>query len=194
VEYTAFDQASQIDVPTRNIFNLKKAIEDSSTLYSFVALDELMLERLPPDLKVPAGLAPPVPYMTQVAAKSAQVAAIQASTTAVDSNITAAAALYARHLTLLGSVVQALRDISSLPGLDPATQARMSDCANLSADTITAQSFAATASALDRCLSEVAAVYTQLSQGPAANPSYQPFINEMAELSQAYVGVVTKAK
>ncbi|AUX38819.1 uncharacterized protein SOCE26_001990 [Sorangium cellulosum] len=184
-QYAAALRDSAVELPTREIFLLKKTVEDTATLYEFVERDTLGLERAP-------ATTPGQSLMARLRAKRSEIDRIRsnASAAGVDADVAAARATLERHAALLGAVVEALREIANTPGLDWSTQEKLGVCATIP-DALTPENFADYAGRVDACLTEAARAYSALKdEAGASDPARTAFVEKVSGLSKAYIGYI----
>ncbi|MGK3998631.1 hypothetical protein [Sorangium sp. So ce1024] len=185
-QYAAALRDSAVELPTREIFLLKKTVEDTATLYEFVERDTLGLER------APATTPPGQPLMTRLRAKRGEIDRIRnnASAAGVDADVAAARATLERHAALLAAVVESLREIANTPGLDWATQEKLGVCATIPG-ALTPENFGEYAGRVDACLTEAARAYSALKdEAGVSDPTRTAFVEKVAGLSKAYIGYI----
>ncbi|WP_437779258.1 hypothetical protein [Sorangium sp. So ce1097] len=185
-QYAAALRGSAVELPTREIFLLKKTVEDTATLYEFVERDTLGLER------APATTPPGKPLITRLREKRGEIDRIRnnASAAGVDADVAAARATLERHAALLGAVVESLREIANTPGLDWATQEKLGVCAMIPG-ALTPENFGEYAGRVDACLTEAARAYGALKdEAGASDPTRTAFVEKVAGLSKAYIGYI----
>lgn len=185
-QYAAALRDSAVELPTREIFLLKKTVEDTATLYEFVERDTLGLER------APATTPPGQPLMTRLRAKRGESDRIRnnASAAGVDADVAAARATLERHAALLAAVVESLREIANTPGLDWATQEKLGVCATIPG-ALTPENFGEYAGRVDACLTEAARAYAALKdEAGVSDPTRTAFVEKVAGLSKAYIGYI----
>ncbi|WP_437672662.1 hypothetical protein [Sorangium sp. So ce131] len=178
-QYAAALNASEIAVPTREIFQLKRAVEDTASLYAFVDADKLGFEKAP-DGK---------PLLERLREERGKIALLRsnANPADIDGAATAARATLQRHQDLLAGVAARLREIAATPGLDWAAKDRLRVCTTIP-ETLTAENYPAYAGDLDACLTEVAGVYAALKDAGVSDPNQVAFVEKLAALSKAYIG------
>ncbi|WP_437957447.1 hypothetical protein WME76_40025 [Sorangium sp. So ce119] len=182
-QYAAALRDSAVELPTREIFLLKKTVEDTATLYEFVERDTLGLERAP---------ATGQPLLSRLRAKRGEIDRIRnnASAAGVNADVAAARATLERHAALLGAVAETLREIARTPGLDWATQEKLGVCATIP-DALTPENFAEYAGRVDACLTEAARAYAALKDAAgASDPARVAFVERVSGLSKAYIGYI----
>ncbi|WP_437287410.1 hypothetical protein [Sorangium sp. So ce406] len=182
-QYAAALRDSAVELPTREIFLLKKTVEDTATLYEFVERDTLGLERAP---------ATGQPLLSRLRAKRGEIDRIRsnASAAGVNADVAAARATLERHAALLGAVAETLREIARTPGLDWATQEKLGVCATIP-DALTPENFAEYAGRVDACLTEAARAYGALKDAAgASDPARVAFVERVSGLSKAYIGYI----
>ncbi|WP_438009657.1 hypothetical protein WME89_13825 [Sorangium sp. So ce321] len=185
-QYAAALRDSAVELPTREIFLLKKTVEDTASLYEFVERDTLGLER------APATTPPGQPLISRLRAKRSEIDRIRANASAagVDADVAAAHGTLERHAALLGAVAETLREIARTPGLDWATQERLGVCATIP-DALTPENFAEYAGRVDACLTEAARAYGALKEAAgASDPTQMAFVERVSGLSKAYIGYI----
>ncbi|KYF94095.1 hypothetical protein BE20_07435 [Sorangium cellulosum] len=185
-QYAAALRDSAVELPTREIFLLKKTVEDTASLYEFVERDTLGLER------APATTPPGQSLMARLRAKRSEIDRIRnnASAAGVDADVAAARATLERHAALLGAVVEALREIANTPGLDWSTQEKLGVCATIPG-ALTPENFAEYAGRVDACLTEAARAYGALKdEASASDPARTAFVEKVSGLSKAYIGYI----
>ncbi|AUX28980.1 MULTISPECIES: hypothetical protein [Sorangium] len=185
-QYAAALQGSAVELPTREIFLLKKTVEDTASLYELVERDTLGLER------APATTPPGQPLISRLRAKRGEIDRIRsnASAAGVDADVAAARATLERHAALLGAVVAALREIARTPGLDWSTEEKLGVCATIP-DALTPENFADYAARVDACLTEAARAYSALKDAAgASDPTRTAFVEKVSGLSKAYIGYI----
>lgn len=182
-QYANALNASAIDVPTREIYQLRRAVEDTASLYAFVKEDKLGFET------APATTPPGKPLIEQLRAKRSEIASIRSNANPADLDATTAAAraTLKRHEDLLAGVGARLRAIAATPGLDWDAQDRLGVCTSIP-ETLTPENFPHYTGGLDACLSAVAVTYTALKDAGVSDPNQVAFVEKLAALSKAYIG------
>jgi hypothetical protein len=178
-QYATLLQRSAIAVPTKQIFALKRAVEDSATLEGFVTGDTLFLQKAPPNGKsylerVRETLA----HLEEIRQRGdrTEISALEAE---ARGRLTEMQAVLARH-------VATLREIATLPELDATTRASMPACATIP-PALTEQNFVAYADSWETCVTQVARAYSSLKDRRGDAPTYLPFLEKVTALSRAFV-------
>jgi len=187
-QYAQALAASKVEVPTRDILALRRAVEDSGSLYEFVDRDVKMLERAPEDV---SPMKPQTSLLQQLQRKREEVKASQqdASSGEAGEALREARRHLARNEALLGKLTGLVREIALLPGLDAPAREHLAGCTRLPTQ-VTAEGYPAFVTDLDTCLTQIAQTYSGLKQRQGSNPEETRFADKVADLSKAYIGLV----
>jgi hypothetical protein len=188
-QYASALNASVVAVPTREIFALKRAVEDSATLYEMVRSDALMLERAPQTTP------PQAPLLERLRTKRAQLDELR--TKAGGGELDAVVSDANKNLAANAAIVKDLRDvlkqIAETPGLNPATATKLAVCTDIP-EQITPEGLVAMAATLDACLVEVGTVYGDLKKQATTDPDATLFAQKSSGLSKAYINYVNSLR
>jgi len=181
---------SRIEVPTAEIFALRRAVEDSASLLQFVEEDQLMLENAPPP-KTPRQ--PQTSLLDQLREKHQKLSTLQsnASDGSLDETLSKAGQGLEQHQKSLSELTRLLREISTTRGLDDTTRASLGVCSALPQE-VTRENHPSFVTQLDTCLSQMARALEGLKQRQGADLAPAPvlFITKVNELSEVYLALL----
>ncbi|QRO02018.1 hypothetical protein JRI60_24880 [Archangium violaceum] len=187
-DYASAGQASHVEVPTREIFALKKSVSDTRPVHDFVVQDKLML------YSVPQG-SQKQPLVADLEDRQKRISAIISATGAAELSAEVASARATRdaHTQFLSDTVTLLREMAVTPGLSTSARDRVKVCVTLPA-AVTPQNLESLAAQLNTCLAQLATVYTELKAQSGTRPGYGDFAQKLDDLSSAYVDIATRGQ
>ncbi len=176
----ALEERSAVDVPTKQMFELSRSVQNTASLVDYVQKDELGLETARNG----------IPSLRAQAVAAEQSAKDEAANQVGGMDqLDAGAADLAAALRALGAIAGKLRDIGSIAGLTT----ELALCRNIvvSNDPTPAQNDALSRD-IDRCLGAIGQAYTRLSSDAGQDPrlpQFREFASKVAGLSQRIAGV-----
>jgi hypothetical protein len=181
--FKKLEDESEVQVPTRAIFQLKRAVEDSAALYQFVQSDALLLETGSRETGVTS-------LLERVEAQRGRLQELKQKSEQggieLDEGARAARSVLDKYNVTIESIVVALKEAAVLPGLDAALRSSLAPCSALPT-TLTIENSETFASGLGDCMRRVADAYTSLKGRVGSDAEYVLFTQRTTDLSSAYI-------